>query len=73
MKIYSYPEINIMRADLDDGHSYVTWSVGSHTANVYEISDNFSWSRNTDCFEFAHHRNVTSMLDFTSALEEYVS
>lgn len=47
----------------------VVWYKGSHTANVYQGWDS---TNPIDCFTFAFQKNRTSMLDFTSALQNYV-
>jgi len=60
-----------MRADLDSGE-WVVWYVGSHTANVYRITDEPTWIENIECFEFAHEKNRTSMLDFTKSLQNWM-
>ena len=46
----------------------VEWEMGTHTANVYDYYDS-----NVDVFTFAWHKNRASMLDFTTALESYLS
>lgn len=43
------------------------WTKGSHTVNVWK------GGKEIDCYTFAWEKNRTSMLDFTSALEGYLS
>ena len=53
----------------------VTWSKGGHYANISTPNyyDNFETYTNVDCFSFAWEKNRTSMLDFTTALESWIS
>lgn len=52
----------------------VVWNRGSHYANVY-----IGWESHdpimlfSECFSFAWEKNHTSMLDFTTALENYIT
>lgn len=48
----------------------VVWNRGSHYANVYS-----GWESHNpiNCFSFAWEKNYTSMLDFTTALENYIT
>ena len=47
----------------------VVWLKGSHTANVYQ-----GWKSTNaiDCFTFAWEKNLTSQLDFTTALQSHI-
>ena len=47
----------------------VVWHKGSHYANIYE-----GWNSTNpiDCFSFAWEKNLTSQLDFTSALQSHI-
>ena len=45
----------------------VEWN-GGHTANVYDMVGN-----NVDCFTFAWEKNNPTQLDFTNALERWLS
>jgi len=66
MKIYS--SNNYLTAHLPNDIG-VTWLKGSHTANVW---DGWKSVNAVDCFSFAWEKNVTSMLDFTTALESWM-
>lgn len=43
----------------------VLWFKGSHTANVHHINED-------DCFTFAWEKNQPTMLDFTTALQNWI-
>lgn len=43
------------------------WHKGSHTVNVFSGLDEI------DCYTFSWEKDNTSMLDFTTALESYLS
>ena len=47
----------------------VVWLKGSHTANVY---DGWNSTNPVDCFTFAWEKNLTSQLDFTTALQSHI-
>lgn len=53
----------------------ITWSKGGHYANIStpNYHHNFETWSNIDCFSFAWEKNRTSMLDFTTALESWIS
>ena len=63
MRIFSKP--SIMVAVLPNG-VWHKWIKGSHTVNVWQ------GGQEIDCYTFAWHKNRTSMLDFTSALQGYL-
>lgn len=43
------------------------WNKGSHTVNIYY------GNKEVDCYTFAWEKNNPSMLDFTTALQSYLS
>ena len=47
----------------------VVWLKGSHTANVYE---GWNSTNAVDCFTFAWEKNLTTQLDFTTALQSHI-
>lgn len=61
MQIISTPDTMI--AVVDD--LTILWRKGTHTANVFQAEGG-------DVFTFAWDKNETSMLDFTSALQNYL-
>lgn len=67
MVIYSMENYMVAHLPNDVG---VVWLKGSHTANVY---DGWKSANNVDCFSFSFEKNETSMLDFTTALESWMS
>ena len=58
--IFSYPEINSMHASTEWG--IVEWERGS----------NYAYLEGFVMFSFSHHKKVTSQLDFTVALQEWM-
>ena len=51
-------------------HTWVEhkWLKGGHTVNVFS-----NRGKELDCYTFAWEKNRPSMLDFTTALESYLS
>jgi hypothetical protein len=58
--IFSYPDINSMHASTKWG--IVEWERGS----------NYAYLEGFVMFSFSHHKKVTSQLDFTAALVEWM-
>ena len=63
MKIFSTPEYMVALTDTLN----VEWHKGTHTANVTNARGDM------DVFTFAWEKNRTSMLDFTEALQSYLT
>lgn len=55
-------------ATASDSHTNynVIWHKGTHTANVYPEHGE------PDCFTFSWEKNTTTMLDFTTALQNWI-
>lgn len=66
MKIFSNGE-SLIATFAPATRVWHSWIKGSHTVNVWE------GGHEIDCYTFAWEKNHPSMLDFTTALESYLT
>ena len=65
MQILSYSDSMI--AYLPDTNVWDQWYKGTHTVRVWQGENEI------DCYTFGWEKNYTYMLDFTTALQSYLS